>query len=47
MVENKRTLENRTSVEKRYYISSFEASAENLTVLQGRTGELKTHSIGF
>lgn len=33
VVESKRTLENRTSVEKRYYISSLEADAEKLNCI--------------
>ena len=33
VVESKRTLENRTSVEKRYYISSLKADAEKLNCI--------------
>jgi predicted transposase YbfD/YdcC len=47
VVESKRTINDRTSVEKRYYISSLEADSKKLNSIARAHWGLKTHYIGF
>ncbi len=47
VVESKLILNGRTSIEKRYYISSLEANAEKLNSIARAHWGIKIHCIGF